>query len=203
MKLRDYLSQFSDSDQLNIVGPMAAPPHSLIEPIVYIDGGTKYKDELFGYSVGDGDSSSIPLDETLSPEKDFSDLGYALNQITNHFGQIHLYGFLGGRRDHELFNLGELHHFLERQENQTTAYFDDQWTAYSAGQWDLDIFGTFSLITFSDETKIQLDGHCRYHIPRGTVVPTVTSFGLSNIGEGIIHLKCDRPIFIYAPQMKP
>ncbi|MCB0420319.1 MAG: hypothetical protein KDD61_04955 [Bdellovibrionales bacterium] len=199
MSLKNYLSQFDDFNLLNIVGPMNPPPHSLVEPLIYIDGGTKFKDELFGYSVGDGDSSTIPLDETLNPEKDFSDLGYALNQITRPFPNIHLFGFLGGRRDHEIFNLGEVYHFLSRQHSPVTVTIDEEWYAYSSGRWDIDVFGTFSVVTFADATRVSLSGHCRYHIPKGTKVPTVTSFGLSNVGEGIVHLECDRPVFIYSP----
>ena len=196
MTLKNYLLKYNNSLRLSILGPMSSPPKGLLEPIIYVDGGTKFQIDAEGYSVGDGDSSTIPLDEKLSTKKDFSDLGYALNQITQPFPEIHLFGFLGGRKDHELFNLGEIFHFLQRQTEPVYANFEDVWIGYSAGTWELEIEGLFSLVTFSS-TEVSLLGECKYQIPPGTEVPSITSFGLSNIGNGSIELTCAAPVFIY------
>jgi thiamine pyrophosphokinase len=84
--------------------------------LVAVDGGVKTcraakrRPELW---VGDGDSSTaIPKDipaVVYPTDKDFSDLGAALDEVARDGAQIVVVaGLLGGRLDHEWVNLQEL-----------------------------------------------------------------------------------------------
>ena len=114
MNLDQYLEDiFRSSKSINLIGPLYSSEFSFDGPTVYIDGGVNFKQDDTGFSLGDGDSSSARLDQTLNPMKSYSDLAYALQQISKYkFKELKLFGFLGGRKDHELINLLEVHRFL-------------------------------------------------------------------------------------------
>lgn len=182
------------------------PPN---EPVLYIDGGTHFRPdtsnqmppEPTGFALGDGDSWSGQLDETLPAEKNYSDLAYALANIPAQFTEIHLLGFLGGRRDHEWINLGEAHQFLALRHKPTRLYFDarptEQIIGFSAGSWQFHHHGIFSLICLAP-AKITLNGDCQYPLDHPTPLNPLSSHGLSNRGEGDITLSSDQVIFFIA-----
>lgn len=194
-----YLEQHSDASRIVLVGPLASSDLTLIEPVLFVDGGAHQRSGGIGVSLGDGDSFNGPMDVPLDPTKDFSDLAFTLRQIGPRFNRLHLHGFLGGRRDHELLNLGELFHFLTDRVRPTRITLDTAVEAFSAGEWIFDAVGTFSLVLFAPG-KISLAGNCRYPIPAGTMVKPLSSFGLSNEGSGRMQLNSDGPVFIFHDQ---
>jgi thiamine pyrophosphokinase len=195
MTIKDYLSKYSSDTKLNILGPLAQQlPPSLLEPMIYIDGGAFLRKRDEGFVVGDGDSFSGVLDELLPTKKDYSDLSYVLSNIPNQFERLNLYGFLGGRRDHELINYGEVHTFLKKRIDSTEVRFDLEIIAFSAGEWTVFIDGVFSLFVF-ENVEIELSGQCEYTISE--MLKPLSSEGLSNIGFGQIKIKCNSPIFFF------
>ncbi|MCP4475062.1 MAG: hypothetical protein GY821_10975 [Gammaproteobacteria bacterium] len=198
MTLSDYLRQpfFADCQRISLIGPFFDGEAVTTEPIIYVDGGSKFRESNQGFSVGDGDSSLQLLDEELIAEKDYSDLAYVFSVIPDHFTDIQLNGFLGGRRDHEIINLGEAHHFLKTRPRPTTLCFNNQVRAFSAGEWQITIQGTFSCIVI-EPSQVALSGACKYQSHGGKVWLPLNSFGLSNEGSGTIKAKNSGPLFIF------
>ncbi len=195
MSIKRYLGRFKGEKPLTLVGPFCDPSAPLEEPVIFVDGGARCRKSSHGIAVGDGDSFEGELDILLNPDKDFSDLAFALVNIPQGFSEIHLLGFLGGRRDHEIFNFGEVHQFL------TTAApvrvrFDDKVVVYSAGRWSFCRHGGFSLGVL-EETRVRVDGDCLYRCTDPTLFKPFTSLGLSNIGSGTIRLECSQPVFVF------
>lgn len=187
--MHKYLENFSDS--ITLVGPFASKKN-FMEPVIFIDSGTQYKTDV-GISLGDNDSFDGELNIKLNPHKNFSDLAYALKNIPSRFTIINLLGFLGGRRDHELFNLGEVSLFL-KQRDMTTVFFDTEIIAYSAGKWEFELNQTFSLFSF-EENQVTLTGNCKYPLENQKITG-YDSFTLSNEANGSIELKNSTPILI-------
>lgn len=194
MDIRHYLENFPSDIPVTLVGPLyrSGP---LTEPILFIDGGVAHRVNCEGLSAGDGDSSSTPLDIALAVDKDCSDLAYALDAIPERFTQVRLFGFLGGRRDHEYFNLGAAHHFLERRSQPSAIQFDDRIIGYTSGTWSFRREGLFSIATLND-TWLTLRGACRYPCVNRTRFRVLDSLGLSNQGNGEIHLHNEGPVFV-------
>ncbi len=190
-----YLNQFETNTEINIIGPLFAGDCSLLkEPIIYVDGGAKSRKDNRGIVVGDGDSFSGALDIKLDQEKDLSDLSYVLQHIPENIAHLNLLGFLGGRRDHELFNIGEGYHLLDTSETKISLNWDEEVLMFSKGTWAFSHIGTFSIATFKNN-RIVLSGSCRYAY-KG-VLEKYSSHGLSNEGEGEIEIFCDKPVIIY------
>lgn len=212
MSLDDYLRRFAEHSRVTVVGPLCAetppsqpPPHpqpqplrNLADPLIWVDGGADYRRGNVGFAVGDGDSSHGKLDQYLAVDKDCSDLAYVLRRLPPHFNEVILLGFLGARRDHELFNLGEVHHFLRATNQPTQARFAHRIHAYSKGEWNFIAHGVFSLAVFA-ATTVQLIGACKFPLPSPTQIQPLTSLGLSNRGHGKITLRTAGPAFIFKP----
>ena len=195
MSIKHYLDRFRGQKILTLTGPFCAPSTTLGEPVIFVDRGARYRKSGQGIAVGDGDSFDGELDVLLDRDKDFSDLAFALANIPQGFSEIHLLGFLGGRRDHELFNFGEVHRFLSTAA-PTQARFDDKVIACSAGRWSFCRHGGFS-IGVLEESRVRMEGACRYPCSEPTLFKPLTSLGLSNIGSGTIWLECSRPVFVF------
>ncbi len=168
------------------------------DPVIYIDGGAQFRRQDEGLAVGDGDSHDGILDEKLNPIKDYSDLAYVLASLPAHFNEICLYGFLGGRRDHEWANLGEAHAFLKQRHQATQLHFGSRISGFSSGRWQLEIDESFSLLCL-EASKVKLDGECRYQLKQKTSMEPLCSHGLSNVGHGAVILQTDKPVFIIYP----
>jgi len=194
MTISEYLGSFSSDSPINIIGPLyqSGP---MDEPILFIDGGTEYRIDHAGLSVGDGDSSTLRMDIPLSTDKAYSDLSYALDSIPGHFTDVRLYGFLGGRRDHEYFNLGAAHRFLENRNQPSTIRFEERIMGYTPGTWLFHVEGLFSILSLK-ETWLILQGKCRYPCRNRTRFRTLDSLGLSNVGHGEVRLQNEDPVFI-------
>ena len=205
-----------NSKQKNVylLGPQDFEPlllESVQAPCVYVDGGTRWKDILLqspsgasrigrGIAIGDGDSSGYSMDLTLPQKKDFSDFAYVLKNLPKSFQFVHCYGFLGGRRDHEILNLGEAHHFLKLRD-RTVLNFDRQVWAFSAGEWAFYLKGEFSVVTF-EACDWRLEGLCDYQVKEDRKIQPFTSFGLSNSGEGEVRASFSAPFFIYSHSLR-
>lgn len=192
--LHQYLRRFQSATRLHIVGPLATPQR-LPEPVLFIDGGCHFRRGDEGLAIGDGDSYAGAMQVQLDPVKDFSDLAFTLTHINQPYAEIVLSGFLGRRRDHELFNLGESHRFLQARTTPTRLRFDHAVLAFSPGRAQFTRVGGFSLAVFADAT-LQVTGACHYRCPTPINLPSLASHGLSNIGYGIIHSECDQPLFV-------
>jgi len=197
-----YLHRFTNRRQVTLIGPvLARAPRAgrLREPLIWVDGGADHRAPIFrdrpGIAVGDGDSAKSRLDHYLPEDKNYSDLAFVLRRIPAHFFEVVLLGFLGGRRDHELFNLGEAHHFLAGREEPTRMRFDHSVRAFSKGEWQLHNHAAFSLAVIEPAT-VTLTGPCKYPIAEPTTITPLSSFGLSNRSQGELILRTDGPVFI-------
>jgi len=195
MTLESYFGKFSNCRQITLVGPFFDNRQTIEDPVIYVDSGSRFRTADEGISVGDGDSIDTPLEIQLNPDKDFSDLAFALGNIPEHYREIDLAGFLGGRRDHELINIGEAHHFLSTRKLSTKLRFDHEIIGFSKGQWQFDRSGSFSIVTI-EETLLQITGDGLYTCPEKTTFPPLSSLGLSNAGSGTICINCDGPVFV-------
>ena len=194
-----YLHDYTDSINIELVGPMYHGDAKFTAPTLFVDGGSQFRKHNEGLSVGDGDSYSGDLDETLNPHKDYSDLAYVLASLPAQFHKVQLHGFLGGRGDHELANLGEASAFLKHRHRATRVQFDQAICGFSAGDWQLEIHEPFSLLSV-ETAKITLKGACDYPLTQLTEIEPLCSHGLSNNGSGSITLKTDAPVFIIYPE---
>jgi len=192
----EYLAQHDNSGRIMLVGPFAESTLDIVEPVIFVDGGSIRRENDIGLSVGDGDSFDGRLDHLLDTDKDFSDLAFALSLLGHNYDRVEMHGFLGGRRDHELLNLGEVYHFLSRRLHPTAAILDHSIEALSKGEWHLEVHGIFSLVAFEVAT-VSLSGECKYRIAGGTQIDPVSSFGLSNEGYGTIRIETSSPLFLF------
>lgn len=166
------------------------------EPVIFVDRGAVFRRGKEGVSVGDGDSAGFPLDVPLPVDKDFSDLAFVLRLIPENTSFVQALGFLGGVLDHELINIGEVHQFLKRSNRPLEFRFDQRLHGFSAGSWELDIEGAFSVFVV-EPAKVCLHGKCRFPVPEPREFLPMSSFGLSNEGQGKIGIHTNSPVFIY------
>lgn len=190
-----YLHQYIKDGRITLIGPFYDGPVPTNEPVIFVDGGTKYRKDRLGFALGDGDSFAGGLDLQLEARKDFSDLSFALNHLPSEYRCIELNGFLGGRRDHEWLNLGEAHRFLKTRTQPTEIYFDSQVRAFSMGDWEFSFHGLFTVLCFED-TLVHLTGECEYTIDPSEILKALSSHGLSNQGSGKIQLATNGPVFV-------
>lgn len=205
-------SSLTDKTEWTFVGPMGpeVPPHLAQFPVIGIDGGAHHLENLDIW-VGDADSYT---EEKINArhlfrhpvDKDHSDLSLALSLFKHpHRYKFHFWGLLGGRKDHELFNLGEALNFLENNSESQIIFYGEDGKIYfhllGEGHWRFDHLGTFSVGTLKN-TVIKLLGECRYPIKKPTLLYPLSSLGLSNRGEGQMVLENEGPVFIYYPEGK-
>jgi thiamine pyrophosphokinase len=191
------------------VGPMGPKiPDNLSHlPRICVDGGARYADTMDIW-IGDADSYKEKAHANdifkLPVDKDQSDLAVSLDLFKDprHY-KFHFWGFLGGRKDHELFNLGESLHFLEQhQECQILFYNEHSHLTFmlaGAGIWKFTHQGVFSLGTLK-KTDVKLTGNVKFPIPKTHPLYPLSSLGLSNVGEGEFQLENHGPVFLYFPE---
>lgn len=204
-------SSLTNMTEWTFVGPMGptVPETLLGYPLIAVDGGAYHSPRLDIW-VGDADSYkeivNCPHQFKHPTDKSQSDLALALAFFgENLLYKFHFWGFLGGRRDHELFNLGEALSYLDHHpESQILFYGADGKISFhllGAGDWKFNHQGLFSLGTLK-KVSVKLKGECRYPIPKSLYISPMSSLGLSNEGLGNITLSCDGPVFIYYPEGK-
>ncbi len=213
-----WQSHDAGGDRLVLVGPvMVAPllPSDLARlglsavAQVAVDGGIEYavKPVLW---AGDGDSSpppAAPASPSATPvvfkhNQDETDLRFCLNGVRDwNWRELHLFGFLGGRRDHELANFGEIHAELKTRANFTSAvFYDDKLEAavrfFSGGAHRVNISGVFSLLVLEPATA-DISGDCDY-AAAGAALPLLSGRGISNRGRGMVDISCTAPFMVIA-----
>lgn len=204
-------STHKNKTEWTFVGPLGPNlPETLAHhPTIAVDGGGAFvtKPDIW---VGDADSLvgeiECPHKFKHPTQKSQSDLGLALELFPEYLlYKFHFWGFLGGRRDHELFNLGEAHKFLEEHPESHIIFYDENgreiFHFLGAGFWKFQHQGLFSLGTLKT-TAVKLTGDCEYPIPRFRNLLPLSSFGLSNVAKGEIRIEADGAFFIYYPEGK-
>lgn len=204
MNHSNFIKNISTSEAIYIIGPLYSKTELFEKtPTIFVDGGSRFMPKSRSINnaicIGDGDSFNGKLDIVLPEEKDFSDLQFALSLLHKNIKEIHLRGFLGGRRDHEIINLGEIYEVVKNKLTNTKVYLDDEIILLPKGFNAVDIDQTFSLVCF-ESSDIKVIGECKYQLRESTVLAPMSSQGLSNIGYGIITIESNNPIFLYKSQ---
>ena len=202
-------STLSHKTEWVLLGPMGpALPQSLSGlPLMGVDGGAHFAGRMDLW-VGDADSFDGEVNSSHlfrhPTGKDESDLALALRFFDGpcHY-KLHLWGFLGGRKDHELFNLGEVLRFLDKHQECQALFYNEfgkiVFHAVGSGHWKFSHDGTFSLGTLK-KTEVKLIGDCQFPISSFSTLEPLSSLGLSNRGHGEIILETEGPVFICFPE---
>lgn len=192
-------------NEIVLVGPLGPDiihPLSVL-PQIAIDGGEPYAHAPFLW-IGDGDSlkktPETPQQIALNPKKEMSDLAYAYELLLKHpLQKIHLWGFLGGRFDHELFNLGETSLYLMERTQTEILYYKESATPFmqffSPGSWDFDFKGSFSLGVIH-QAQMTIHGEVEYPILHQKPLRPLSSLGLSNRAKGKFLVESTTPFFM-------
>jgi thiamine pyrophosphokinase len=208
----EFLTAIASEDEVTLVGPLYHQRHIPLMPTVYVDGGSRFRAEDGGWaaeepshalfptvSVGDGDSSPGTLDELQPSVKDYSDLAFVLRSLPASVCELTLLGFLGGRRDHELANFGEINDFLKSRTRPTrvdvVGNSGDLVIAFAHGSFNLEIIGKFSVFVF-EPASVEIAGHCRYPLGPEVTLSPLSSHGLSNEGFGRVDFASAAPCFV-------
>ena len=164
-----------------VVGPMPFSPNLLkqqqkysLKELVFIDGGSIHeskfktlikKQKLSPQFYGDGDSSKKIMTHKKI-DLSLSDLSYFLNerlQKKNYINyDLYLFvGFLGGRIDHQLINIGEFFHVMKNLNFKPAPriLLDDKIEFFAKGINEMCVQGIFSIASF-EKCKIKISGDC-------------------------------------------
>jgi len=194
-----------------IIGPMGPELTENLKSKAHlaVDGGAHFTHDPLVW-VGDADSFNKDVKAKVifkvSTEKDDSDLALALSLFKDpkHY-HFHLWGFLGGRGDHELFNLGEVFHFLDEHPESQVHFYNYlgriSYMVLGAGEWKFEHHGLFSLGTLK-KTSVKMTGSCLYPLDSFHSLRPLTSQGLSNVANGEVNIETEGPVFIYFPEAK-
>lgn len=201
MKLESFKQELTKTNKITIIGPMALSlPYIIDSPIIYVDGGLNHRpsDDHPYLSVGDDDSNQTNdgLDIILDENKDYSDLTFALTLVPDNITEINLFGFLGGRLDHQMITLGSIHHFLKERKLQTTCNFERKVLASSGGDFSFTHNGTFSILSL-EKQELKISGSCDFPLNTQKKVKTLSCLTLSNKASGEVHINSELPVFIY------
>jgi thiamine pyrophosphokinase len=205
---KDLAHIFRFSQRIFLIGPLDIDQKFKLAPdgIIFIDGGLKHFNalqELFcnipRTSIGDGDSTqdTKQIDHLFTKNKDLSDLKLSLDSLPENITHLELYGLEGGRNDHFLCNLGEIHNFLESNKRniQIGLYGKTQnIIATNERKFTFQCQTTFSLLSLSDNS-LDIEGDCEY-TGKSILLRPFSSKGLSNKGRGEIIISSIKPIFI-------
>gem|GEM_PF-931541 len=206
MKWSEFLNEIKDHTHLALVGPLLARAVPVVMPTIFVDGGSDFRADGLRLSsgsfpvvsVGDGDSAFGVLDEVLAARKNFSDLAFALRALPASVSSLEMFGFLGGRRDHELANFGEVHNFLATRSGGGLVNFHEEGEIQAIGfrgGFEMSIDGLFSVMTFAP-TDVRISGDCEYKFEGR--LEAASSLGLSNLGNGgLVVVESASPVFIF------
>lgn len=190
-------SEFKNQNSWNIIGPLNPRFPSKLEnfPCLTVDGGGNFiTSDIW---IGDRDSAQELKQSTyqflLPQQKDKSDLalGLSLFESPREY-RLFLYGFHGGRFDHELSNTGEILQFLKQNPRARVELRDAESKLrgyYGREVHEHDIQGLFSIFTL-EPTGLKIEGDCEYQGEKLEFQP-LSSHGLSNKGWGKIRILSD------------
>lgn len=168
---------------------------------IAVDGGSNTS-VSFDLWCGDGDSGQPPagVPSMIKESQDQTDLEFALqNGTPKNWNRLHLIGFLGGRRDHELAVIGDLYRMFLGTDSKTAVIYEDESTVFARllgpGNHTLILEGMFSILAV-ETTQLTLLGACRYQAKNITLLP-LSGRGVSNIGEGTVEISCSHSVFVF------
>jgi thiamine pyrophosphokinase len=198
------------SKEWTLVGPMGpqVPEGLVTHSLLSVDGGARFTSHMDIW-IGDGDSYTENVNcqniFRFPPQKSHSDFSLALSLFTTLDSLVlHCWGFLGGRKDHEIFNFGEVLRFLETSPNTEVYFYESNGKVaakcFGRGEWSLNYQGTFSLACIKS-VKIKLSGACEYSLENETELGPLSSLGLSNSASGVFTLVNQGPIIIFFPEL--
>lgn len=176
-----------------------------MRPTIYVDGGADFSSVTgsAGFPVvlrvGDGDSARGDMDLRLPEAKDFSDLAFVLRELPASVRRIEMLGFVGGRRDHELANWGEVHQFLKKASEFVRVDIvgpTETVVAFARGGIELKIEDTFSVMVL-EGARVRIFGACEF--PLDDMLVPASSRGLSNFGSGLVKVEAQSPCFVFLP----
>lgn len=194
--------------EIFLIGPLPFEHKFSHSPdaIIYVDGGidrfptlSKVFCNVPSISLGDGDSiqGSQKLEYLFPQDKAESDLKICLSSLPENITHLELFGFEGGRNDHFLCNLGEIHQFLNTANRDMTIIIHGKSQDIKASNKELIHFqchSVFSLLSLS-QNSLDISGECEYTGNKILLTP-FSSRGLSNIGYGEITISSKKPLFI-------
>ncbi len=208
--LRKQATRNIDAERLILVGPVQKNilRPALLKPLkldgapqVAVDGGVKFAVDPVMWA-GDGDSGKPPKSAPIAFKKDqdVTDLRFCLEIIRKgDWRELHIFGFLDGRKDHELANFGEIYAVLKKRRKPSSAVFYDAQNRpsirfFQAGQHKVKLRGIFSVLVI-EPAKITITGKCKYPV-RGFSLPPLSGCGVSNVASGEVRISASRPFFI-------
>jgi thiamine pyrophosphokinase len=170
-------------------------------PQIAVDGGGAFAVEPVLWA-GDGDSGPVPnsIPAFLKTNQDMTDLRFCLEGIRSwDWKELHIFGFLGERKDHELANLGEIYtEFKNRPKFSRAVFYSAQDRPhihfFQAGETKFGLHGTFSVFTL-ETGEISINGKCRYQADKLLISP-LSGRGISNEAFGEVEISCTHPFFV-------
>ena len=191
----DYLQKLSQMNSVFLIGPMNFDYSEVKSDwVVFVDGGSKHHPHLKseGIFVGDGDSSTEEMHLKLPENKDVSDLGFVLQSLPNTVKEVQLWGFSGGRIDHQLAVFGELNKVILRG-NLKRICVENKMSLFPAGTHEFETHQSFSLMTFKEQ-KILIEGEAEYCGDHQ--FSAFSSLGISNKGSGVVKISSSAPVLV-------
>ena len=205
-----HSNNHTNSKQLILIGPTleTSITHDTLKklhlentPQIAIDGGIQFAHNPILW-MGDGDSGSptLSMPALRKSTQDETDLRFCLNHIQDwSWEKLHLFGFLGKRKDHELANLGEVYSVAKsRTKMEKAIFYNNSFTPeifiFPAGKCSLPIHGLFSILTFEQST-VTVSGQCEFKAHE-TIFTTLEGRGLSNRGFGLVQIQSSAPFLI-------
>jgi thiamine pyrophosphokinase len=189
--------------EIVLVGPMgpALPDAFQRLFVIAVDGGADHSARVDLW-VGDADSIGVPLPESkrihLEKEKSQSDLAHALAEVPADVTGVHLWGFLGGRRDHEWLSIGEVARWLQSRSSTCARVYDHRGiiTVQLLTRGGFVHQGVFSVATL-EPNRVVITGSCKYVLSQPTELLPLSSHGLSNHATGRVEVAADRPVLVF------
>ncbi len=185
--------------EVQIIGPMNFEPKDInVETYsIIVDGGSNHRLLLQNFiTVGDNDSSHLKeedIDYLFNKEKDYSDLRGAFDLISPSVESLYLFGFSGGRRDHDFINITECYKFLLEKE-QVKLFLDKDRIFLAKGKYQFEHLGTFSISTLINN-QVSIIGDVKF--PYIGTLEKFSSHGLSNVSYGQIEVTCHKPVILF------
>ena len=200
--MKDWRDYDGGDDMLVLVGPMLGRKAEKLKPQIAVDGGITYAVAPVLW-VGDGDSAvaaprNVPT--FTKHNQDETDLRFCLNGVRGwKWTELHLAGFLGGRRDHELANFGEINAELKARTGfRRAVFYDGQMSPrlffYPAGEHTISISGLFSLLTL-EPSLVSVAGSCEFAAEKLLLAP-LSGLGVSNRGSGEVKITSTTPLMV-------
>lgn len=167
-------------------------------PQIAVDGGIRFAVDPVIWA-GDGDSAGAAPPQ-FKHGQDETDLRFCLNGIRGWgWRELHLFGFLGGRRGHELANFGEIQSEMGTRPGFTRAVFYENALApavyfFQEGRHKLAVQGGFSLLSLTP-ARVRISGACAYATD-AIDLRALSGRGVSNSGSGDVVFDSSVPFMV-------